>query len=43
MRHGAHGVLYGRLPERKDRFGYDGQADCSFVSGLCARCDDRWP
>ena len=26
--------LYGRLPERKDRFGYDGQADCSFVSGL---------
>ena len=28
--------LYGRLPERKDRFEYDGQADCSFVSGL--RC-----
>ena len=26
--------LYGRLPERKARFGYDGQADCSFVSGL---------
>ena len=29
--------LYGRLPERKDRFGYDGQADCSFVSGLLVR------
>ena len=29
-----HVWLYGRLPERKDRFGCDGQADCSFVSGL---------
>ena len=32
--HLFHRALYGRLPERKDRFGYDGQADCSFVSGL---------
>ena len=30
-------LLYGRLPERKDRFGCDGQADCSFVSGLLMR------
>ena len=29
--------LYGRLPERKDRFRCDGQADCSFVSGLLMR------
>jgi len=29
--------LYGRLPERKDRFHCDGQADCSFVSGLSVR------
>ena len=29
-----HDALYGRLPERKDRFEYDGHADCSFVSGL---------
>ena len=38
-----HGFLYGRLPERKDRFWCDGQADCSFVSGLwCGFCA-RWP
>ena len=33
----AHAVLYGRLPGRKGRFGCDGQADCSFVSGLLMR------
>ena len=27
-------TVLGEYPERKDRFGYDGQADCSFVSGL---------
>ena len=32
-----HEALYGRLPGRKDRFGCDGQADCSFVSGLLMR------
>ncbi len=29
--------LYGRLPGRKVRFRCDGQADCSFVSGLSVR------
>ena len=33
----AHASLYGRLPIRKDRFRCDGQADCSFVSGLSVR------
>ena len=32
-----HRCLYGRLPERKDGFRCDEQADCSFVSGLLMR------
>ena len=35
--------LYGRPPGRKDRFGCDGQADCSFVFGLLMRDLARWP